>query len=175
MAGLPATRGGQAQAREAAARNRSLIASGSDPLAGKRKAAIPTFRQAAERRVPLSSRTLANMEEARAIDDGNGLVFPSPTRPGKPISDMTLTALLRHLKVADRATVHGFRSAFRDGTSECAHIPHAVMELSQAHAVGNAAEAAYARGGLFYRRRALMDQRASYPMSADEGVAQRRR
>ena len=37
------------QAREAAAKHRSLIAAGGDPLAEKRKAAIPTFREAAER------------------------------------------------------------------------------------------------------------------------------
>ena len=39
---------GLAQAREAAAHNRTLIAAGTDPLAGKRRAAIPTFREAAE-------------------------------------------------------------------------------------------------------------------------------
>ena len=116
----------------------------------------------AEHRVPLSSRALAILEEARTIDDGSGLVFPSPTRPGKPMSDMTLTALLRRLKVADRATVHGFRSAFRDWSAECTHAPHAVMELSLAHAVGNAVEAAYARSDLFERRRSLMDQWAAY-------------
>ena len=116
----------------------------------------------AEHRVPLSSRALAILEEARAIDDRSGLVFPSPTRPGKPMSDMTLTTLLRRLKVADRATVHGFRSAFRDWAAECTHAPHAVMELSLAHAVGNAVEAAYARSDLFERRRALMDQWAAY-------------
>ena len=123
----------------------------------------------AEHRVPLSSRTLAILEEARAIDDGRDLVFPSPTRPGKPMSDMTLTALLRRLKVADRATVHGFRSAFRDWTAECTHAPHAVMELSLAHAVGNAVEAAYARSDLFDRRRALMDQWAAY-LAGDSGT-----
>ena len=39
---------GLAQAREVAAHNRTLIAAGTDPLAEKRKAAIPTFREAAE-------------------------------------------------------------------------------------------------------------------------------
>ena len=126
----------------------------------------------AEHRVPLSSRALAILKEARTINDGSGLAFPSPTRPGKPISDMTLTTLLRRLKVADRATVHGFRSAFRDWSAECTHAPHAIMELSLAHAVGSAVEAAYARSDLFDRRRALMDQWASYLTSADEGVVQ---
>ena len=123
----------------------------------------------AEHRVPLSSRALSTLKEARAIDDGSDLVFPSPTRPGKPMSDMTLTALLRRLRVADRATVHGFRSAFRDWAAECTHAPHAVMELSLAHAVGNAVEAAYARSDLFERRRALMDQWAAY-LAGDSGT-----
>ena len=40
---------GLAQAREVAAKHRSLIAAGADPLAEKRRAAVPTFREAAER------------------------------------------------------------------------------------------------------------------------------
>ena len=40
---------GLAQAREAAARNRALIAGGGDPLAERRKAVVPTFREAARR------------------------------------------------------------------------------------------------------------------------------
>ena len=132
---------------------------------------IPAERMKAhvEHRVPLSPRALAILNEARAIDDGSRLVFPSPARPGKPMSDMTLTTLLRRLKVADRATVHGFRSAFRDWASECTHAPHAVMELSLAHAVGSAVEAAYARSDLFDRRRALMNEWAAY-IDGDSGT-----
>ena len=40
---------GLAQAREAVARNRALIASGGDPLAEKRRASVPSFRETAER------------------------------------------------------------------------------------------------------------------------------
>ena len=113
-------------------------------------------------RVPLSARALAILDEARAIGDGSGLVFPLPLHPGKPMSDMTLTTVLRRLGVADRATVHGFRSAFRDWAAENTHAPHAVMELSLAHIVGNAVEAAYARSDLCAKRRALLDQWAGY-------------
>ena len=56
----------------------------------------------AEHRVPLCGRALEILEEARAIDDGSGLVFPSPSLPGRPLSDMILTALLRRIGVADR-------------------------------------------------------------------------
>ena len=116
----------------------------------------------AEHRVPLAPRTLAILAEARTIDDGSGLVFPSPLRAGKPMSDMTLTKVLRTLGFAERATVHGFRSSFRDWAAECTQAPHAVMELSLAHSVGNAVEAAYARSSLIERRRALMNQWAAY-------------
>ena len=78
------------------------------------------------------------------------------------MSDMTLTKVLRTLGIADRATVHGFRSSFRDWAAECTNAPHAVMELCLAHAVGNAVEAAYARSSLIEKRRALMEQWATY-------------
>ena len=125
---------------------------------------IPAARMKAnaEHRVPLCGRALGILDEARAIDDGSGLVFPSSSRPGRPLSDMALTAVLRRIGVAGRATVHGFRSSFRDFAAERTNAPHAVMELSLAHAVGNAVEAAYARSDLFERRRRLMDQWADY-------------
>ena len=116
----------------------------------------------AEHRVPLCGRALAILDEAQIIDDGSGLVFPSTVRPGCPMSDMTLTVVLRRIGVADRATVHGFRSSFRDFAAECTNAPHAVMELSLAHAVGNSVEVAYARSDLFDRRRTLMENWAAY-------------
>ena len=115
-----------------------------------------------EHRVPLSLRALKIVEDARSIEDGSGLLFPSPLRYGRPMSDMTLTKVLRTLGIADRATVHGFRSSFRDWAAECTNTPHAVMELCLAHAVGNAVEAAYARSSLIEKRRALMEQWATY-------------
>ena len=40
--------------------------------------------------------------------------------------------------------------------------PHAVMEAALVHAVRNKAEAAYARSGLFEKRRALMESSSDY-------------
>ena len=57
---------------------------------------------------------------------------------------------------------HGFRSSFRDWAAERTETPHAVMEATLAHVVGNRAEAAYARSDLFERRRTLMQQWADY-------------
>ena len=107
------------------------------------------------------------LERARELDDGKGLVFPSPLRPGKPLSDMTLTKVLRATGLAARATVHGFRSSFRVWASECTNADHAVMELSLAHAVGSAVEQAYARSDLLEKRRRLMQRWAEFATGRD--------
>ena len=113
-------------------------------------------------RVPLSDSTLDVLGAAASIYDGSGLVFPSPVRPGRPLSDMTLTKILRDNRLADRATVHGFRSSFRIWAEERTSASHAAMELALAHAVGSAVEQAYMRSDLLEQRRELMQQWADY-------------
>ena len=113
-------------------------------------------------RVPLSDPVCAVLNAAAQLRDDSGLIFPSPRKRGRPLSDMALTKTLRDCGLADRATVHGFRTCFRTWASECTNAPHAVMELSLAHAVGSAVEQAYARSTLLERRRTLMDQWAAY-------------
>ena len=113
-----------------------------------------------EHRVPLPNAALDLLDQARALDDGSGLVFPSPLRAGRPLSDMTLTKLLRDRGLADRTTVHGMRSAFRDWCAETGK-PREIAEAALAHTVGGV-EGAYFRSDLFARRRALMDQWAAF-------------
>ena len=69
-------------------------------------------------RVPLSDAALAALKLVRPQRGESDLLFPSPLRPGKPLSDMTLTKVLRDSGLADRATVHGFRTAFRTWAAE---------------------------------------------------------
>ena len=114
-----------------------------------------------EHRVPLSEAAIAALEEAASLRDESGFVFPSPVG-GRPLSDMTLTKILRTVGLAERATVHGFWSSFRDWAAECTSATYAAMELSLAHHIGNAVERAYARSDLLEQRRALMDQWAEY-------------
>ena len=122
---------------------------------------VPASRMKAgiEHRVPLCDRALAILKEARAIADASGLIFPG-TRTGKPLSDMTLSKLMRDLGLD--GVPHGFRSSFRDWASELTHTPRDVMEAALAHTVRNKVEAAYNRTDLFERRRTLMDQWAAY-------------
>ena len=72
----------------------------------------------AEHRVPLSDAAVAVLEQARPLSGGEGPIFPSPMKPGQPMSDMTLTKVLRSTGLAQYATVHGFRTCFRTWASE---------------------------------------------------------
>jgi integrase len=60
------------------------------------------------------------------------------------------------------ATVHGFRSSFRDWAAERTSYPREVAEQALAHTIGNAVEAAYRRGDLFDKRARLMQSWADY-------------
>ena len=123
---------------------------------------IPANRMKAgvEHRVPLSDAALAVLKQARPMRDDSDLIFPSPVRRGRPLSDMALTKVLRDTGLAVRATVHGFRSSFRDWCGE-AGKPREIAEAALAHTVGGT-EGAYFRSDLFDRRRRLMADWARY-------------
>ncbi|MCX5517767.1 tyrosine-type recombinase/integrase [Kaistia defluvii] len=110
-------------------------------------------------RVPLSSRALALLDQAKALGDGSGLVFPG-TKTGKPLSDMTLSKLVKELGFP--VDVHGFRTSFRTWAQERTTFPREVAEAALAHAVGDAVEQAYARSDVFEKRRKMMDAWAAF-------------
>ena len=116
-----------------------------------------------EHRVPLSPAALAILAEVAPLrpadDDGSAFVFPGQKR-GRPLSVMSLTMVMRRLN-AD-ATVHGFRSAFRDWCAEETNHPREVAEQALAHVVGDATERAYRRGDALAKRRALMQDWAGF-------------
>lgn len=121
-----------------------------------------------EHRVPLSAPAIALLKAIRNPQgaterlpdpDAAELVFPS-AKLQRPLSDMTLSAVLRRMKV--EVTVHGFRSSFRDWCAEETDHPREVAEAALAHAVGDATERAYRRGDALEKRRRLMDDWAKY-------------
>ena len=107
----------------------------------------------AEHRVPLSDAAMAVLEQARVLDDGSGLLFPSPVRRGRPLSDMTLTKVLRDTGLATRATVHGFRSPLSGTGAPIRARLGKMAEAALAHTVGGV-EGAYFRFDLFDRQAA---------------------
>jgi integrase len=121
-----------------------------------------------EHRVPLSPAALAVLREAQRLRL-NDYVFPGQ-KPGRPLSSMALLMLLRRLERGD-VTAHGFRSAFSDWAHEETRHPNHVIEMALAHAIGSKVEAAYRRGHLFEKRRALMNDWAAYCSSASEAAS----
>lgn len=122
---------------------------------------VPAGRMKAgnEHRVPLSPRTMAILEEARAYADGSDLVFPG-SRKGQPLSDMTLSKLVKSLGYD--VDVHGFRTSFRTWAQERTSFAREVVEKALAHTIKNKSEAAYARSDLFEKRTELMNAWATY-------------
>ncbi|WP_146590134.1 tyrosine-type recombinase/integrase [Puniceibacterium confluentis] len=130
---------------------------------------IPGTRMKAKRehRVPLSLRAVEILQAAQGLSDGTGLVFPG-TKAGKPLSDMTLSKLVKELGF--KVDVHGFRTSFKTWAQERTNIPREVSEAALAHTIQNKAEAAYARSDLFEKRRDLMERWAQFILTRDAMV-----
>ena len=99
------------------------------------------------------------LEEARALSNYSGLIFP-PARRAKMMSAGAFSDLLTELDVG--CVPHGFRSSFRDWCSEQTDVPREVAEAALAHTVSDATERAYRRSDLFERRRDLMQDWAAF-------------
>ena len=121
---------------------------------------VPADRMKAskEHRVPLAPEAIALIGDP---GKANQLIFGNPIHPSRPLSDMALTSVLRKMGRSD-ITVHGFRSTFRDWAGETTSFPREVIEAALAHQLKDKAEAAYARGDLFDKRRKLMEAWAAF-------------
>jgi len=111
-----------------------------------------------EHRVPLSDRALEILRKMNALRR-NDFVFPG-TKPGRPLSQMTLAMLVRRMGYA--VTVHGFRSTFRDWAAEETPFSREAAEMALAHTIPDAVEAAYRRGDLFKQRAQMMNRWESH-------------
>ena len=124
---------------------------------------IPARRMKMKRnhRIPLSRAAIDLLRATRKFDNTD-LVFSSPQRVhlARPLSDMTLTACHRRLNIS--ATVHGWRSTFKDWAAEKTSYANELSEMALAHSIPSSVESAYRRGDLFERRRAMMDEWAAF-------------
>lgn len=128
---------------------------------------IPEERMKAgvEHRIPLSGPALSVLERAKKLRRLGDYIFPG-RKPSKPLSLSALLELVKPMGFTDkkgrRITVHGFRSTFRDWVAECTSFPAEVAEMALGHVIDNDVEAAYRRGELLKKRRALMDAWGAY-------------
>ena len=121
-----------------------------------------------EHPVPLSDAAMALLA---SIPRAGAFVFPGRDFD-TPLSDMSLTAVLRRMGRGD-ITVHGFRSTFRDWCAEYGSnsFPREVCEHALAHSLPDKTEAAYQRGDLLEKRVRLMQTWAKYCYSeADQNA-----
>ncbi|WP_342451242.1 tyrosine-type recombinase/integrase [Piscinibacter koreensis] len=115
-----------------------------------------------EHRVPLSEAALEVLGGLRRTE-GSERVFPGMRGP---LSDMSLSTVLRRMHI--NATVHGFRSTFRDWCAEHTEYPNEVVEMALAHAIGDKVEAAYRRGDLYRKRARMMNDWGHFVVPAEE-------
>ena len=123
---------------------------------------IPAERMKAgfEHAVPLSPQAADVFRQARTLRiNGCDLIFPGATA-GSTLSDMALLELLRGMDLP--ATVHGFRSSFRDWVAEETDVPREIAEAALAHTLENKVEAAYRRTDFLAKRRNLMKAWADF-------------
>jgi integrase len=127
-----------------------------------------------DHRVALSREGMAVLKQAAELRVDK-FIFPGG-RSGRPLSLTALTKALRAAGGAD-ATVHGFRSTFKDWASERTSFPSEVSEMALAHAIGDRVEAAYRRGELLRKRAIMMEAWSAFltkPASAKVVQLERR-
>jgi integrase len=132
-----------------------------------------------EHRVPLSEPATAVLHDMAQLGN-EGFVFPG-MNAASMLSNVTLARLVEATGGAG-ATVHGFRSTFRDWAGEHTNFPRELAEMCLAHRtfqsddgqmVGGKTELAYKRGDQLEKRRMLMEAWAvfcSKPMAIGEVV-----
>jgi len=122
---------------------------------------VPAKRMKAgrEHRVPLAPRAVTILRQLEKVSNGE-FVFAGRAR-NRPLSNMAMEMVLRRMNI-DNATVHGFRSSFRDWAGNVTNFPREVTETALAHVIGDKAEQAYRRGDALEKRRKLMEAWAGY-------------
>jgi integrase len=117
------------------------------------------MKAAREHKIPLSAPALALLRNLYT-EANNPFIFIGE-QAGKGLGNTAMIDVLTRMGRSD-ITVHGFRSTFRDWAAEVSHFPNHVVEQALAHTSGNAVEAAYRRGDLFEKRKALMAEWAAF-------------
>ena len=141
--------------------NETLEAKWSEVDLKKRIWTIPAKRMKGkvEHIVPLTGQVIALLGQAQKYRSSD-YVFPG-ARESRPLSNMSMNMLMRRMGI-ENATVHGFRSSFRDWCGDQTQYSREIAEAALAHKIGNKVEQAYRRRSALEKRRELMRQWSSY-------------
>lgn len=109
--------------------------------------------------IPLSKRAAAAVDAVAG--DGNYLFAGG--KEGAGLSNAAMSELLKGMGYSPSyATVHGFRSTFKDWCAEMTAYPNEMSEVALSHTVSDKVEAAYRRGNMLEKRRRMMEDWAAY-------------
>jgi integrase len=116
--------------------------------------AIRTKTKKSENRIPLTPRMISILRDmqAKKVSD---FIFPGG-KANRPLSNMAMAMVLKRMKITD-ATVHGFRSTFRDWVGDDTNFSSEVAEASLHHKEGDKVVIAYRRGDALQKRRELLE------------------
>jgi integrase len=122
---------------------------------------VPAERMKARRehKVPLPAAAVSML---KGMGEGKPGALVFSNGDGKPLSDMTLSKLLKDMKID--CVPHGFRSTFKTWCQEVIgpRYTDEASELALAHVNDDKTRAAYARGQLLAERAKLMTEWAEY-------------
>jgi integrase len=106
--------------------------------------------------VPLSTQSIAILEDLRTLTGPEGYVFPSIRSRKRPMSDNTINAGLRRLGYStDEMTAHGFRAMASTLLNESGKWHPDAIERALAHGDSDRIRAAYHRGAHWKERVAM--------------------
>ena len=114
-----------------------------------------------EHLVPLSTQSLAILEELKEISGGSRFVFPGRNRD-KPISNNTLLFALYRLGYKGRMTGHGFRAVASTLLNEMGKFRPDVIERQLAHSERDEVRGAYNRAEYLPERKTMMQAWATH-------------
>lgn len=113
-----------------------------------------------DHRVPLSPEAVALLKSLHKEEESN-LLFPSPTKPGTPVSDNTLNKIMSDM--GEEAVPHGFRATFSTWAANQGYDSQ-LIEAALHHKDTNKVRASYQRTDFLDRRKPMMDGWSAFLM-----------
>lgn len=112
--------------------------------------------------VPLSTKSIAILEELHALTGRSRYVFPSARSFAKPMSNMAVNAALARMGYGDEMTGHGFRATARTVLDEVLGYRTDIVDHQLAHAVKDPNGRAYNRTSFLAYRKYMMQDWSDY-------------
>src|SRR5262249_49070698 len=103
---------------------------------------------------------LALLEQQRQYSGDSDHIFTGYSE--KALSSKSMLVLLWGMDLKDKASVHGFRSSFRDFCGDKTDFAREHVEACLGHQVGSQVELAYRRQTALEKRRVIMEDWAVY-------------